>query len=88
MPLILELPAEAETRLSRRAKTNNQTLEEYAREILLRDAEQSETASYVPVSMKQPRILELRGLGAEIWNETGDAQEWVNKQRDVWEKEY
>jgi hypothetical protein len=30
-------------------------------------------------------LLELRGLGAEIWKDIGDAQEWVNAQRAEWD---
>ena len=32
-------------------------------------------------------ILELEGLGAEIWQGI-DAQEYVNELRDEWEREY
>jgi hypothetical protein len=40
-----------------------------------------------PADEARPRrsILELRGLGAEIW-EGVDAQEYVNAQRATWER--
>ena len=41
-----------------------------------------------PLPKKRPRILEMRGLGAEIWKDIGDAQECINKEREEWNKEY
>lgn len=35
------------------------------------------------ISKPKRSILELRGLGKEIWNGI-DAQEYVNQERDLW----
>jgi hypothetical protein len=50
-------------------------------ELIARDMAQSSRA------VKRPKrsIMELHGLGAEIW-EGIDAQEYVNKLRDEWER--
>jgi hypothetical protein len=36
-----------------------------------------------PLASHQRSILELRGLGAEVWGET-EAQEYVRHERDLW----
>ena len=36
-----------------------------------------------PTGKSRPSIMELHGLGAEIWGEV-DAQEYVNALRDEW----
>lgn len=41
-------------------------------------------AKPVPNSNKQRSLLELEGLGAEIWQGI-DAQEYVNQLRDEWD---
>jgi len=98
MPLILELPAEAETRLKEQAQINNQTLTEYACEILLREARQRTPAPMTkapmtkalkdrPAGRKRSRLSQMRGVGAEIWKDIGDAQQWINAQRDEWDNE-
>ena len=108
MPLILELPAEAETRLKEQAQINNQTLTEYACEILLREARQRTKAPMTkapmtkapmtkapmtkapkdrPAGRKRSRLSQMRGVGAEIWKDIGDAQQWINAQRDEWDNE-
>jgi len=93
MPLILELPAEAETRLKEQAQINNQTLTEYACEILLREARLRTKAPMTkalkdrPAGRKRSRLSQMRGVGAEIWKDIGDAQQWINAQRDEWDNE-
>jgi hypothetical protein len=39
----------------------------------------------LPSTLQQRKLSELRGLGKEIW-EGVDAQEYVNRLRDEWDK--
>ncbi|MEP7291543.1 MAG: hypothetical protein ABI835_07150 [Chloroflexota bacterium] len=43
-----------------------------------------DTIAETPESQKKHSIMELAGLGAEIW-EVIDAQEYVNQLRDEWD---
>lgn len=53
-------------------------------EITTHDLANSETALLVEKKIAQRSLLELEGLGAELW-EGMDAQEYVNQLRDEWD---
>jgi dihydroneopterin aldolase len=50
---------------------------------LLEDLSNSIRQQVAMISQPKCSILELRGLGKEIWNGI-DAQEYVNQERDSW----
>lgn len=81
--LEIELTPEMEQRLREKAKRRGLETKAYAQTVMLRDLAQQET--------EQPThsIMELEGLGAEIWkDEKGeliDAQEYVNELRREWD---
>ncbi|MEJ7860354.1 MAG: hypothetical protein WKF90_01835 [Pyrinomonadaceae bacterium] len=52
--------------------------------LLAKMAEELSTSKKAKEPIKKPSIMELHGLGAEIW-EGIDAQEYVNELRNEWE---
>lgn len=75
MSLTIELEPETEARLAELARAKGLPVNEFARAVLEREA--------APKPAR--RLSELRGLGAEIWRDIGDAQEWVSKERSEWD---
>ncbi len=81
--LEIELTREMQQQLQERAARRGQSASAYAQSLLLKDLEQQ--------GNDQPKhsIMELEGLGAEIWkDEHGDlidAQEYVNELRREWD---
>jgi hypothetical protein len=70
-----DVPDELYRRLNERAKKNGRSLSEEARQLL--------------VAAVQPRsLLELRGLGKEVWKKGlggKDAADYIREERDSWE---
>lgn len=81
--LEIELTPEMRQRLREKAKRRGLEEKAYVQTVVMRDLSQEET--------EQPKhsIMELEGLGAEIWkDEKGellDAQEYVNELRREWD---
>ena len=77
MSIVLELDPELEGQVMRLAEQEGLASERYVRRLLEREAAVYQDKTY--------SILELRGMGKEIW-EGIDAQEYVNKLRDEWDR--
>ena len=77
MSIVLELDPELEGLVMRLAEQEGLAPERYVRRLLEREAAVYQDKTY--------SILELRGMGKEIW-EGIDAQEYVNKLRDEWDR--
>jgi len=87
LTLDLDLEPDEQDRLETLAKQRGVPVNAYASAILKREIAtapppQPEDQHSLP---RKRSILELRGLGAEIWKDIGDAQEWVNAQRAEWD---
>lgn len=87
LTLDLDLEPDEQARLETLAKQRGLPVNAYASAVLKRETATSPTPRpEEPQSSPQGKrsLLELRGLGAEIWKDIGDAQEWVNAQRAEW----
>ena len=86
LTLDLDLEPDEQARLETLAKERGLPVNAYASAVLKREIATAPPAQ--PEEQTPPRkrsLLELRGLGAEIWKDIGDAQEWVNAQRAEWD---
>lgn len=90
MSLTLELPSDLEKDLNEKAAAKGLSVAQFAVAALRRGLNEDNGNRKEKGEPDKGilRLLELRGLGAEIWKDTGDAQEWVNKERDDWERTY
>jgi hypothetical protein len=81
--LEIELTPEMQERLHEKAKRRGLAEKAYVLSVMLRDLSQEEAEP------PKHSIMELEGLGAEIWkDEAGallDAQEYVNELRREWD---
>jgi hypothetical protein len=80
MTLVIDVTPELETRLQEEAAKQGVTVSEYVR-TLLESLVRPENVQGVP---RQRSLLELEGLGAEIWRGI-DAQDYVNELRKEWD---
>lgn len=87
LTLDLDLEPDEQARLETLAKERGLPVNAYASAVLKREI--ATTPPPQPQEQQTPphkrSLLELRGLGAEIWKDIGDAQEWVNAQRAEWD---
>jgi hypothetical protein len=80
MTLVIDVTPELETRLQEEAAKQGVAVSEYVR-TLLESLVRPQDANGVP---SQRSLLELEGLGAEIWQGI-DAQDYVNELRKEWD---
>lgn len=82
--LEIELTPEMKRRLDEKAKRRGLEAKAYAQTVIVQDL----LAEDVPKQLKRS-IMELEGLGAELWkDENGallDAQDYVNELRQEWD---
>ena len=85
LTLDLDLEPDEQARLETLAKERGLPMNAYASAVLKREIATAPPAQPEEPSPPRKRSpLELEGLGAEIWKDIGDAQEWVNAQRAEW----
>jgi hypothetical protein len=80
MTLVIDVTPELETRLQEEATKQGMAVAEYVR-TLLESLVRPQDAHGAP---SQRSLLELEGLGAEIWQGI-DAQDYVNELRKEWD---
>ncbi len=85
LTLDLDLEPDEQARLETLAKQRGLPVNAYASAVLKREIATAPPPSEEPSPSRKRSLLELRGLGAEIWKDIGDAQEWVNAQRAEWD---
>jgi hypothetical protein len=86
LTLDLDLEPDEQARLETLAKERGLPVNAYAYAVLKREIATASPPELEEQSAPRKRsLLELRGLGAEIWKDIGDAQEWVNAQRAEWD---
>ena len=86
MTLVIDLPEEKTRLLSQEATRRGVTAQDYARSAVETTLEH-DTKETFPA--REHSILELEGLGAEIWRDTHgkslNASEYVRELRDEWD---
>ncbi len=87
LTLDLDLEPDEQARLETLAKARGVPVNAYASSVLKREIATVPPPQLAEESspLRKRSLLELEGLGAEIWKDIGDAQEWVNAQRAEWD---
>lgn len=81
MTLIIELTPEQEAQLQAQAEERSLKPSEYARTVIVKQL----TTQAEAEKPRQRSILELEGVGAELWKDI-DVEKYIDDSRDEWDR--